>query len=204
MSFSNEILTKVVVHLTTAAVLLLVSFFNLVAQVECNKCRSWQAKVDPQIKVETKINSKNERAPSKQEVIDFMSDSVIDQTQYSAIKSFEDSEVLEAMECLLKLNGKTHNSTIVGATRADTSQIFGTSTVEIASLYYISYLFYQNWGHAGAAVLTNKDGNSNSQKTTAAAYNAYKIWIKNVKKIGLEEARKRKLDPLAGSGVSWY
>jgi len=37
-----------------------------------------------------------------------------------------------------------------------------------------------------------------------AAYGAYAEWFKRVKSIGLAEARVEHLDPLAGTGVSWY
>jgi hypothetical protein len=120
------------------------------------------------------------------------------------------AEVQEGIGCLLKLQGKTNKARFTGATRLNPYASQGNkpsqkaATVEIAALYYISYLFYNNWEHASSLSLYDENtGEVNSKKNVKIAYKSYREWFKKVIEIGLEEARKQKLDPLSGSSVSW-
>jgi len=65
-------------------------------------------------------------------------------------------------------------------------------------------IYYQEWGHAGADVLSSPGAVGNSSEVVSKAFEAYEKWLAEIKKIGLETARARKLDPLAGTGLSWY
>jgi hypothetical protein len=168
-----------------------------VAQTICKKCVLWQAKVDSNI-------TTNQLAESEEAVIVQKSSLEINSTQDNWISKLSRDEMFEAIECLLKLKGKKNGSKISGATKLDTSRTFDATSVEVAGLYYISYLYYQKWGHAGAPFLVNKKGELNTDESVLAAYEAYNNWYRKVKEIGLEEAKKQKLDPLAGSDVSWY
>lgn len=114
-------------------------------------------------------------------------------------------EIFLAVKCLLQLEGKKEESNVAGASDARVSNFFGATSVEVAALYYVSYLYYQKWNHASAPFLVNqRESKLNSDKAVSKAYKAYKKWFEKVREIGLEEARKRKLDPLLGSGVRWY
>jgi len=113
-------------------------------------------------------------------------------------------EIFFAVSCLLQLEGKKEESNVAGASNGRVSNFFGATSVEVAALYYVSYLYYQKWNHADAPFLVNKNRKRNSDKAVSKAYKAYKKWFEKVQEIGLEEARKQKLDPLDGSGVSWY
>jgi len=113
-------------------------------------------------------------------------------------------EIYHGISCLLDLKGHSEESSLSGATRPDVSQRFGTTSVEVAALYYISYLFYEEWGHANAPFLRDKKGRLNSPEAVDEAYCAYESWFTKVKKVGLDEARKQELDPLTGSSVKWY
>jgi hypothetical protein len=115
-----------------------------------------------------------------------------------------EQNAIQAMRCLLDLEGNKSKSTIEGATRADTSQVFGVATVEVAALYYISYLYYENWGHAGAACLRRNGELTNDAVTVADAYKAYRRWFDKVKEIGLRRAREKRIAPLQGTALSWY
>jgi hypothetical protein len=89
--------------------------------------------------------------------------------------------------------------------RVTTSQTFGPASVEVASLYYISFIFTQKWDHASAFVLVNtKADRFADDKDIEKVYEAYQNWFANIKKLGLVEARKQKLDPLASTGIRWY
>ena len=145
------------------------------AQIENPNCVDWHSKIDPG-KPFAFVNVKNKT----------------------------ESEIFLGIACLLKLEGKKMNSNVGGATRGDVSEIFGATTVEVAALFYISYLFYDNWQHADAPFLIDKNHKRNTDKAVRDAFRAYKKWFTNVKALGLEDARKQKLDPLTGSGVSWY
>ncbi len=120
------------------------------------------------------------------------------------ISNKSEDEINYGIGCLLQLEGKKEDSNVEGATRGEVSQLFGATSKEVAALYYISYLFYQKWDHADAPFLVGKDEKLNSNKTVCNAYKSYRKWFKKVKEIGLEEARKQKLNPLDGSDVSWY
>lgn len=114
-------------------------------------------------------------------------------------------EIFFAVNCLLQLEGKKAESNVAGASNARVSTFFEATSVEVAALYYVSYLFYQKWDHADAPfLLYQKNSKKNSGKAVSKAYKAYKKWFEKVREIGLEEARKQKIDPLEGSGVSWY
>lgn len=148
------------------------------------KCKYWQAKVDPSI-----LLSKD--------------------TEISSALTFEISEeeassVLEAAECLLKLKGKTSSSKFSATVGYNLSTRFPPPTVEVAALYYISSLYYKNWRHAQAIILMDKAGRKNTKKSIKTAYKAYQTWFEKVKEIGLERAREQNLDPLDGTDLRWY
>lgn len=114
-------------------------------------------------------------------------------------------EIFFAVKCLLQLEGKKEESNVAGASSGRVSTFFGATSVEVAALYYVSYLFYQKWDHSDAPFLVNqRNSKLNSDKVVSKAYKAYKKWFEKVREIGLEDARKQKLAPLEGSGVRWY
>lgn len=170
------------------------SIIKVSAQTNASTCTGWHSKVDPSIQP-TKPEAKYQQKQQFETYVIMPS---------SRFPEIDDSDLLFGVQCLLDLKGAVHKSKIVGATRPDTSQVFESATVEIAALYYISYLFTGDWGHAGAAVLVDERGAWNTDESIQKAYKAYQAWFKNVKKISLKKARNQKLNPLKGSGVSWY
>lgn len=121
-----------------------------------------------------------------------------------SVKNKTQEDIFFGIDCLLQLKGKKAESNVGGASSGYVSRIFGATSVEVAALYYVSYLFYQKWDHADAPFLVDKRKKLNSNKSVSMAYKAYEKWLRRVKELGLEEARRQKLDPLAGSGVKWY
>ena len=77
------------------------------------------------------------------------------------------------------------------------------ASIEIAALYYASYLFESNWEHAGSVVLVDDNGNINTSEVVEKAFKSYREWFQKVQKIGLRRARELKLHPLEASGVRW-
>ena len=141
-------------------------------------CKYWQAKVDPSI---TLLRSSSQ--PSKA----------------------NEDDPLEAIECLLKLEGKTSRSAFSSATVGyDISQRFPPATVEVAALYYASYLYHRTWHHARAMILMDQEGKKNTKTAIKAAYRAYRSWFATVREIGFREAREQRLDPLDGTNIRWY
>lgn len=118
------------------------------------------------------------------------------------------ANIMEGIECLLKLEGDKSVGAFGGATSSSGEAGLPEATVEICALYYISKLFYDKYDHASAVVLRYKNYEENksfnSDEAVKIAYESYRKWFEKVKEIGLEEARKQKLDPLEGSGVRWY
>lgn len=168
--------------------LFLVGVISATAQTKTEKakndiCYRWQTQVDPSL----------ERI-------------IIDES------TLPDDEILEGIGCLLKLKGNKKKARFTGATRANYNSADRykppkhPATVEIAALYYISYLFYENWEHANSVSLFDTESkklNSNTKRSVKEAYKSYQKWFEKVKEIGLEKAREQKLDPLENSGIAW-
>jgi hypothetical protein len=140
-------------------------------------CKYWQSRVDETVKAE----------PPSQKI------------DYD-----DDQTVLDAIECLLKMKGNKRPAAFGGNTNPRTSQILPHPTADVAALYYISFMYYKNWGHAGGVALGVDHIALNTGQSILIAYESYKKWFARVKKIGLAKAREQKLGPLAGSGIMWY
>ena len=146
------------------------------AQKTGSNCQDWQSRIDSK----TTFYFKNDD----------------DKTQ---------EEIYKGIDCFFRLKGKKQSSNIIGATRSDVSQLFFEPTsLEVAALYYITYMVYQRWDYAAAPYLVDRKGRLNTSRSVNEAYKAYKIWFERVKEMGLEEARKRSPNPLANSSVRWY
>ena len=68
----------------------------------------------------------------------------------------DEDEFFTAVDCLLQLEGNKEESNVAGAARGSVSNLFGPTSVEVAALYYISYLFFQKWDHADAPFLLSE------------------------------------------------
>lgn len=113
-----------------------------------------------------------------------------------------DAEMLKTMWCLLKLRGK--KTPVWGVTSNAVSQSFGPSPVEVVALFQISALFYGNNDFANAMVLVDKHDKYNTDQSIAKAYRAFGTWLRMADRNGVAEMRKRKQDPLRGSGIRWF
>lgn len=113
---------------------------------------------------------------------------------------------LSGMEYLLTLENDKSQASFCGATHMGTNSPDVPCTVEVAALFYVSYLFYQRgWDHfANGIALVNEDGETNTPETISKAYKYYRAWFKKVKEVGLDEARVRGIDPLKGTDIWWY
>lgn len=149
-------------------------FFVFTTDSMAEVCKYWQAEVDPDIEVEFEIDETKSK------------------------------NIMKGIECLLSLEGNKQEGLFGGATNESVSQIFPKSTIEICALYYISYLFYQDWNHASAVALVGSDGSLNSDETVKRAFERYRLWFTKIKKVGLQKARSQRIDPLEGSGMRWY
>ena len=176
---------------------ILVFSSNTNAQRRYMRCDYWQSKVSSAIKAR---GSKKQTASSLR--------ILLRNNNFVIEKPFRDlgeKEVFYGIACLLKLEGKKGNSNLLGAVRPDVSQTFDSTTIEVAALYYISYLFFQKWDHAAAPFLITTENNGlNSKIAVSKAYRSYRTWFRKIKELGLHEAREQVLDPLDGSGVNWY
>lgn len=115
-------------------------------------------------------------------------------------------EVMQGIECLLQLEGNRKWAKFSGATRNEVSQTFAFASVEVAALYYASYLYYQSFDSFTDAVVLRNDDNEklSTRKSVRKAYKYYRKWFEQVKLVGLEKAREQKLEPLKDKDVSWY
>jgi len=104
----------------------------------------------------------------------------------------------------MKSKGNKNPAGFSGATSPEVSEILPHATVEIAALYYISYLYEGSFQHAYGVSLVDKKGIYNSSNAVDIAYSAYHKWFKCIKSIGLAKAKEKHLDPLKGTGIYWY
>lgn len=139
-------------------------------------CKQWDAKVDSSVPGKTSVN----------------------------VAALSDNETTVAMGCLLKHRGDRRSARFSGATSSSVSQVLPDASIELASLYYISYLFTSNWQHGYGVALWNRDGVINPPGAVEAAYDSYSKWFTHVQTIGLATARKENLDPLQGTNLHWY
>jgi hypothetical protein len=121
-----------------------------------------------------------------------------------------DREIEEGIGCLLELKGLKNKARLYGDTRINLNKAERyrppkkPASVEIAALYYISYLFYNNWEHAGSIALYDADtGKTNTGEIVEKAFESYQKWYKKMLDMGIKVAREKALDPLDGSGISW-
>jgi hypothetical protein len=125
-----------------------------------------------------------------------------------------DEVVLAAMSCFLSLENRTEYASVGGPTWAGVSQFFVARVpVNLAALYYISYLYTGNWKHGNAIALRGEGADSyegslrlyvTRPDAVRKAYGSYRRWFEKVKQLGLAGAREQKLDPLEGTGLWWY
>jgi hypothetical protein len=120
------------------------------------------------------------------------------------VDKLDEAATLDAMRCLLDMQGDQHRARSDWAARLDTGQLLPPATVEIAALYYVSCLFEQRWDHAGGVALRGQDGTLNDPLTVRIAYHAYRSWLKKVELIGLGRARQKRLRPFVDTSVGWY
>ena len=163
--------------------LFLVITLSFMSTLRASDCQYWLAKVDPKV---PDVNSG------------------MDETT--------EQNIITGIECLLKAQGNKRNGVLYGG-KPEVSQRVPRATVEVNALYRISELFYGNDDFASAVALVGKPAKVygdygkilfNSDSDVKKAFESYRIWFEKVKKIGIEEARKQKLDPLQDSGVQWY
>lgn len=159
---------------TRAFLIIFVAFVICVADARADVCKYWYAQVDPSVEVDFEIDENNPE------------------------------NILKGISCLLGLEGNRSDGLFGGAIKTRVSQVFPKATVEVCALFYISYLFYGDWEHADGIALSEHGQKFQSDKTIKKAFAFCRKWLETVKKIGLEEARKRKLDPLTGSNIHWY
>jgi hypothetical protein len=154
--------------------LICIIIFGLNIIVKAGGCDYWLAQVDSKTEVNYELDEKDPR------------------------------NITKGIARLLKLEGNKTKGLFSGATNDRVSHIFPESTVEICALYYISYLFYGDWEHANGIALGKKNRVINPPQTVKEPFTSYRKWFREIRRIGIERARSRKMEPLACSGISWY
>jgi hypothetical protein len=104
----------------------------------------------------------------------------------------------------VEIHGHTERSRITGATRFDISTILPPASVEIAGLYYASFLYTGKWDHGKGIALVSGGKIVGDPRSVKRAYSSYRSWFKRVKRIGIARAREANLQPLSGTELSWY
>lgn len=115
-----------------------------------------------------------------------------------------EQEKLLAMQCFLRSEGNQNPARAKITMSFNGGRNLPQPTVEIAALYYISYLYEEDFEHALGIAFWDVQGCINPPGSVHLAYRLYEEWFAKVKGLGLEEARKQKLKPLATAKVKWY
>ncbi|MBN2431266.1 MAG: hypothetical protein JXQ27_07315 [Acidobacteria bacterium] len=116
----------------------------------------------------------------------------------------DEGNILFAIECLFELKGRTGPANFSGATHPAVSDIFDHATVEVAALYFMTYLYYQTPDYVNAVVLVDKNNEFSTEAAIEKAYDLYRKWYQEIEKLGISKAREQGLDPLQDSDVRWY
>jgi len=145
-----------------------------------SNCDRWQALVDP---------SMQEPKGGRDQVL---------------LDTSEAASAEAAIACLLALDTDERAARFCGNTRGDANWLApGTCPIRVEALYYVSFIFTRQWGHAVGTALLGPDGVMNSEPAVRAAAAAYRKWFEEVRRIGIDEARRRHMTPLAGADVHW-
>jgi hypothetical protein len=128
------------------------------------------------------------------------------------VASLSEAEKLQAIECFLTLENDNGPAAFGGAVRLDVSQTFAQAHVNLAALYAISYVYSGHYDHAAAVALrgqgastTNSSGNYVTKPAAIRkAYISYRAWFAKVRQLGLARAQEKGIQPLEGSGLTWY
>lgn len=118
-----------------------------------------------------------------------------------------DHEIDAAIRTLMTFRGDRRPSTYGSGISFTVSQIFPNPPVEVVALYEIRYLLSRNWNHAEAIALHLRDGSYqyNTKASIEDAWQSYETWFEQFTTLGLEETRRRKLDPMADCRrAAWY
>lgn len=140
------------------------------------RCQYWQSKVDETLTAPVRVR----------------------------IDEKDPGNILEGIGCLLQMEGNKHPSRFSGATQTYVSQLFKPATADVGGLYYVSYLFTENWEHADAIALQAEDGAINAPRDIEIAYQSYRRWYEQVKTVGIVKARQMNLRPLKDTDIDWY
>ena len=169
-------------------------------------CRLWLAKVVHEPKHRPAKTASDKGLAAKMAMAGFAAPDPLD------IASLTEADKLEAIQCLLGAENDLRPASFSGVTRLDVSQLFAPARANLAALYMISYIYSGRAGHAGAVALRGENAwdrdvhyvYATKQEAVHRAYRAYRLWFARVRPIGLERARREGLQPLDGTGLSWY
>ena len=179
-------------------------------------CEWWQARVGPPAPLaesSTALAESREQRPVSPELRASLEKvGTPELADPDGVRGLRDEVVTAAIGCLLELESDVRPTNAMGVTWVGSSLRLDTAPVNLAALYYISYLYTRNWKHGTAVALRGPGAEyrrsqpkySTTQSSIHEAYRAYRRWYSQVKDIGLEEARAERLDPLAGSSLYWY
>jgi hypothetical protein len=182
---------------------------NKIDQEPEDPCTKWISKVDPSVHYHYEINTLKKTTPEEDSSANKANLKALGRSlaqkssnDYFPDTTYTDEEVMAAIGCLLKCKGNKSPSGISGVTTIYFSEFYPDASIEVAALYYISYLYKANPTHA-IGIALRKDGKFNPPGAVELAYKYYEKWFEKVKEIGLAKARELKLEPLEGSGISW-
>lgn len=122
------------------------------------------------------------------------------------VSKLNPEEKIQAISCLMELEGRRGAAKIGGVTRPDVSQILPEVSIEIAALFYIRFIYVGKWDHCDGIALMDKGGKLNKSSSVKKVFTSYKKWFEKVKALGIEEAKAKGLDPMddCRDVVRWY
>lgn len=128
-------------------------------------------------------------------------------------QSSTDSDTLAMIEELFKFEGDTRLCCFpINNYNPLISQIYIGSlkrySLQVEALFLINQLFFDKpFNYSPYPLLydnVNKTYASTNENLISIAYNYYKKWYQEVKRLGLRKAKSENLNPLEGASIKWY
>jgi hypothetical protein len=214
----NEVIMRRVILLALIVAITPSANGKAIVAYEKNGCDFWYAKVIPAVRVKQKTFKVKDMTPAQheafqKEIREALAEwDSLEPSDPDNVTALSDEQEVAAIGCLLNLETDTRPSKLDNPVWLGVSELFVDAPVNLAALYYISYLYTGNMKHSYAVALTGPDAMdktvhwkyATTQRAIHIAYKAYRLWYAKVKEVGLVQARASKLSPLAGTGLAWY
>jgi len=112
------------------------------------------------------------------------------------LTALSEEEKIQIIECMLSLEGRKECARISGATSFRQSFAPPPSSIEVAALFFIDYIYHGKWDFCNGIALVDENGQYNTGKSIVSAFAAHRRWFGLIKKFGLKVVIEMGIDPM--------